>query len=75
MSEWNKCPGCLETTGGLADYCPKCGEQLNVRCPHCGLTWRFWQKHRFCPKCGCKTACAMDRSLVTAEKRQGEGGD
>jgi predicted amidophosphoribosyltransferase len=76
MTEWNKCPGCLETTGGSGDYCPNCGAQLNVRCPQCGLTWRFWQNHHYCPKCGSKVhsagPAAPDSRLVTSGTNKGK---
>jgi predicted amidophosphoribosyltransferase len=48
---WNKCPGCLITTRASA-YCPNCGEPLTIVCPQCGLTWRFWEGHKYCPRCG-----------------------
>ena len=48
---WNKCPGCLITTGGSA-YCPNCGEPWTIVCPQCGLTWRFWEERKYCPNCG-----------------------
>ncbi len=46
------CPMCLATTSGRHAFCPECGEPLDMQCPNCGLTWRFYIKHTFCPSCG-----------------------
>jgi hypothetical protein len=71
MTEWNKCPGCFETTCGRSDYCPHCGEQLNLQCAHCGLTWRFWENRRFCPKCGAKTKMVEPSAPVSQKSPSG----
>ncbi len=67
MKEWNKCPGCLTTSGGSPDYCPNCGEPWTIKCPQCGLTWRFWENHKFCPNCGARVE---SRGVSKVKKKQ-----
>ena len=67
MKEWNKCPACLMTTRGGPDYCPNCGEPWTIKCSQCGLTWRFWESHKFCPNCG---ASVERRGISRVKKRQ-----
>jgi hypothetical protein len=49
---WNKCPGCSTVSIGTDAYCPKCGEHWTIACHNCGLTWRFWEGYKYCPRCG-----------------------
>ena len=49
-----KCPRCNATTTGDMAYCMECGKDLNIRCPGCATTWRFYYEHPFCPYCGTK---------------------
>ena len=59
------CPKCRATTSGEYSYCPECGEPLDIQCPTCGFTWRFYLHHSFCPSCGKKTP---ERTRVTTAK-------
>jgi len=62
------CPKCRATTSGRYAYCPECGEPLDIQCPNCGFTWRFYLHHSFCPSCGKK---APERAGVTTAKGWG----
>jgi predicted amidophosphoribosyltransferase len=62
---WNRCPGCSMISVGTDDYCPRCGEHLTIMCPQCGLTWRFWEGHKYCPKCGTEV---KNRKLMVLSK-------
>ncbi|MBN1191316.1 MAG: zinc ribbon domain-containing protein [Dehalococcoidales bacterium] len=52
MKIWNKCPGCSTIITGGNDFCPNCGEPWTIKCPQCGLKWRFWENRNYCPVCG-----------------------
>ena len=51
-----KCPRCGTTTWGNLQFCPECGQSLNMECPECGETWRYYYKEdrKFCPSCGAR---------------------
>jgi len=51
-----KCPRCGSTTWGNLQFCTECGQSLNVVCPECGETWRYYygEDRKFCPSCGAR---------------------
>ena len=48
------CPKCQATTSGRHAFCPECGEPLEMKCPFCGVRWRFHTHYTYCPSCGKK---------------------
>ncbi len=53
-----KCPRCGTTTWGHLEFCTECGQSLNMECPECLETWRYYYKEdrKFCPSCGTRLA-------------------
>ena len=46
------CPRCHAITLEKHARCPECGEPLEMQCPNCKFTWRFFVHYTFCPSCG-----------------------
>jgi hypothetical protein len=55
-----KCPKCGASTSGGKQFCPECGQGLDLVCanPECGFSIRhmYADKYKFCPECGGKLA-------------------
>ena len=47
-----RCPRCGNVTTQSMDFCPDCGQSLNVDCHQCGTVYRYYRVPTFCPPCG-----------------------
>lgn len=64
-----RCPKCGAVTWGNLKFCSECGENLNITCPGCGATWRYYYYYAYCPECGAKTGQKFIESLHGRSKR------
>jgi ribosomal protein S27AE len=59
-----KCPKCGTTTSSNDQFCPECGQGLDIICANeeCDFSIRhmYADEYKFCPKCGGKLSLNME---------------